>query len=97
MCGILGSYSKKFHFKEEHLNIISHRGPDDKGYFFENYIMDIELQRKLNVEFLLHIFRFNSKIFGIKKLTDFYPTNNNTTISWSRLFQRLIAKITHYD
>ena len=39
MCGILGSYSKNFHFKEEHLNIISHRGPDDKGYFFENYIM----------------------------------------------------------
>ena len=39
MCGILGSYSKKFHFKEEHLNIISHRGPDDKGYFFENNVM----------------------------------------------------------
>ena len=47
MCGILGSYSKKFHFKEEHLNIISHRGPDDKGYFFENnvhkYKVDFEL------------------------------------------------------
>ena len=39
MCGILGSYSNKFHFKEEHLNIISHRGPDDKGYFFENNVM----------------------------------------------------------
>jgi asparagine synthase (glutamine-hydrolysing) len=39
MCGILGSYSKKFHFKEDHLNIISHRGPDDKGYFFENNVM----------------------------------------------------------
>jgi asparagine synthase (glutamine-hydrolysing) len=39
MCGILGSYSTKFHFKEEHLNIISHRGPDDKGYYFENNVM----------------------------------------------------------
>jgi asparagine synthase (glutamine-hydrolysing) len=39
MCGILGSYSTKFHFKNEHLNIISHRGPDDKGYFFENNVM----------------------------------------------------------
>ncbi len=39
MCGILGSYSNKFHFKENHLDILSHRGPDDKGYFFENDVM----------------------------------------------------------
>jgi asparagine synthase (glutamine-hydrolysing) len=39
MCGILGSYSKKFHFKQEQINIICHRGPDDKGYFFENNVM----------------------------------------------------------
>lgn len=68
-----------------------------KGYFSENHVLDIELQRKLNVEFLLHMLLFNSKKFGIKNLTDFYPTKNNTTISWSRLFQRLIGKIVHYD
>ena len=39
MCGILGSYGTKFHFNEEHLNILSHRGPDDKGYFFDNNVM----------------------------------------------------------
>ena len=39
MCGFIGSYSLKFHFRKEHLDIISHRGPDDKGYFLENNVM----------------------------------------------------------
>lgn len=39
MCGIIGSYSLKFHFSKDQINIISHRGPDDAGYFFENDVM----------------------------------------------------------
>jgi asparagine synthase (glutamine-hydrolysing) len=39
MCGIIGSVSKKFHFNQQHIDVIAHRGPDDSGYFFEDDVM----------------------------------------------------------
>jgi asparagine synthase (glutamine-hydrolysing) len=39
MCGIIGSVSKKFHFTQQHIDVIAHRGPDDSGYFFEDDVM----------------------------------------------------------
>jgi len=39
MCGIVGSVSKNFHFTEKHVDVLSHRGPDDSGYFHENDVM----------------------------------------------------------
>lgn len=39
MCGVIGSFSSHFHFLIEHLNSIAHRGPDDRGFFFEDNIM----------------------------------------------------------
>ncbi|HTY10381.1 MAG TPA: asparagine synthase (glutamine-hydrolyzing) [Bacteroidota bacterium] len=39
MCGIVGSVSRNFHFTEKHVDILSHRGPDDSGYFLDNDVM----------------------------------------------------------
>ena len=39
MCGIIGSFSDKFSFSNKQIDIISHRGPDDYGYFFQNNVM----------------------------------------------------------
>ena len=39
MCGILGSISKSFQFPAKAVDSLSHRGPDDDGYFSENEVM----------------------------------------------------------
>lgn len=39
MCGIIGSFSKRFRFSERDIDVIAHRGPDGAGYFAEGDLM----------------------------------------------------------
>ena len=39
MCGIIGSFSKRFRFTEKDIDIIAHRGPDGHGYFTDGDLM----------------------------------------------------------
>lgn len=55
-----------------------------KGYFAENYITDVVFLKKLNANFLAHLIRFKVTEFGIKSISDFYPTRK--TVSFDLIY-----------
>lgn len=61
-----------------------------KGYFAENYITDVALLKKLNANFLAHLIRFKVAEFGIKSLSDFYPTKQSVGFDLIYLSKKII-------
>ena len=62
-----------------------------KGFFAENYVQNLSLRKKLNVEFLLHLFMYKRESYGIKSLVDFYPTQPIANIDSFYLIRRLFG------
>jgi glycosyltransferase involved in cell wall biosynthesis len=62
-----------------------------KGFFTEQFIIDSRILKKLNTKFLIDLFRYKSMAnkLGIKKLNDFYPSNNQVDLDLYYLLNRI--------
>lgn len=62
-----------------------------KGFFAENFVQSGGLRKKLNAEFLLHLFMYKRGSFGIQTLTDFYPSQASGNVDILYLIGRLFG------
>ncbi len=68
-----------------------------KGFFSEQFIFDTTILKKLNSKFLIDLFRYKSMAnkLGIKKIIDFYPTNNQVDLDIYFLLIRIKGYLTN--
>lgn len=64
-----------------------------KGFFAVHYSRNEGFSKKLNVEFLLHLLRYNSKSYGITTLTDFYPSTTSGGIDFLYFADRIFCAV----
>lgn len=64
-----------------------------KGFFAENYVLDVVLLKRLNTQLFIHLLRFNANEFGITSLDDFYPTAGAKKIDWVFLARILMRRL----
>lgn len=64
-----------------------------KGFFAENHVKGASLIRKLNAEFLIHLLKYRGTQFGIRTLTDFYPSKVRANVDYAYLVQRLFTVV----
>src|SRR3989339_2168083 len=83
MCGIAGFYSKKYSITADELKemtrMLSHRGPDAEGFYFQNHVglghrrlSIIDLSEQANQPMTSHsgdsVIVFNGEIYNFKEI-----------------------------
>ncbi|OIQ89293.1 putative glycosyltransferase EpsE [mine drainage metagenome] len=64
-----------------------------KGFFAENHVKDESFIKKLNAEFLIHLYLYQGSQFGIRSLSDFYPAKISARVDYFYFAQRLLRVV----